>query len=237
MVTMPNPADPRPGGATRSIGQVLAILRPDFPEISISKIRFLESEGLVAPQRAASGYRRYTDADVERLRYVLAVQREHYVPLRVIREHLAQMDRGQAPPALGLVRQAESVSTPASPAPAPSRQAMRLSRQELLEASGLTDAALTELERTQIVLPRRGTSHYNRDALTLAIAARRLGDYGIDARHLRAFKMSADREVSLVEQAIAPHVRRAGGNRDVSAEVTQLVISFHAALVRTAMER
>jgi DNA-binding transcriptional MerR regulator len=237
MVTMPNPADSLPGGATRSIGQVLAILRPDFPEISISKIRFLESEGLVAPQRAASGYRRYTDSDIERLRYVLAVQREHYVPLRVIREHLAQMDRGQAPPALGLVRHGESGSTAATPAPAPSRQAMRLSRQELLEASGLSEAALTELERTQIVLPRRGTSHYNRDALTLAIAARRLGEYGIDARHLRAFKMSADREVSLVEQAIAPHVRRASGNRDVSAEVTQLVISFHAALVRTAMER
>jgi DNA-binding transcriptional MerR regulator len=239
MVTMPNPADPRPGGATRSIGQVLAILRPDFPEISISKIRFLEAEGLVAPQRAASGYRRYTDADVERLRYVLAVQREHYVPLRVIREHLAQMDRGQAPPTLGLVRQGDSSSgsAAAGPAPAAPRQPLRLSRQELLEASGLTDAALAELERTQIVLPKRGTSHYTRDALTLAIAARRMGEYGIDARHLRAFKMSADREVGLVEQAIAPHVRRAGGNRDVSAEVTQLVISFHAALVRTAMER
>ena len=239
MVTMPNPADPGPGGATRSIGQVLAVLRPDFPEISISKIRFLESEGLVSPQRAASGYRRYTDADIERLRYILAVQREHYVPLRVIREHLAQIDRGQSPPTLGLVRQppdGRSGSAAASPNPPP-RQPLRLSRQELLESSGLTEAALTELERTQIVLPRRGTSHYGRDALTLAIAARRMGEYGIDARHLRAFKMSADREVSLVEQAIAPHVRRAGGNRDVSGEVTQLVISFHAALVRTAMER
>ncbi len=106
-----------------------------------------------------------------------------------------------------------------------------------LDASGLTESALSELERTQIVVPRRGGSHYGRDALTLAIAARRMGEYGIDGRHLRAFKMSADREVGLVEQAIAPHVRRAGGNRDVSGEVTQLVISFHAALVRTAMER
>jgi DNA-binding transcriptional MerR regulator len=239
MVTMPNPADPPPGSATRSIGQVLAILRPDFPEISISKIRFLESEGLVSPQRAASGYRRYTDADIERLRYILAVQREHYVPLRVIREHLAQIDRGQSPPTLGLVRQPpdpRSGSGAANPAPPP-RQPLRLSRQELLESSGLTEAALAELERTQIVLPRRGTSHYGRDALTLAIAARRMGEYGIDARHLRAFKMSADREVSLVEQAIAPHVRRAGGDHYVSGEVTQLVISFHAALVRTAMER
>ena len=87
------------------------MLRPDFPEISISKIRFLESEGLVAPQRAESGYRRYTDADVERLRYVLAVQREHYVPLKVIRDHLAQIDRGLTPPSLGSVRQPEGADT------------------------------------------------------------------------------------------------------------------------------
>ena len=246
---MPNPPDPRSRNATRSIGQVLAVLRPDFPEISISKIRFLESEGLVSPQRAESGYRRYTDADVERLRYVLAVQREHYVPLKVIRDHLAQIDRGLNPPLLGSVRQpdgAEAGGGSASEAPAPSPPAtaaaaakapLRLSRAELLEASGLTEAALSELERNQIILTRRGTSSYGRDALTLAVAARRLGEYGLDGRHLRAFKMAADREVGLVEQAIAPHVRRAGGNRDVSAEVTQLVISFHAALVRTAMER
>jgi DNA-binding transcriptional MerR regulator len=240
---MPNQPDPRGRVATRSIGQVLAVLRPDFPEISISKIRFLESEGLVSPQRAESGYRRYTDADVERLRYVLAVQREHYVPLKVIRDHLAQIDRGLNPPLLGSVRQPESAepggsaADAPSPSPPASKAPLRLSRAELLEASGLTEAALSELERNQIILPRRGTSSYGRDALTLAVAARRLGEYGLDGRHLRAFKMSADREVGLVEQAIAPHVRRAGGNRDVSAEVTQLVISFHAALVRTAMER
>ena len=236
---MAESADSRPRGSTRSIGQVLALLRDDFPDVSISKIRFLESEGLISPQRAASGYRRYADADVDRLRYVLAVQREHYVPLKVIREHLDQIDKGLNPPSLGSAREPESdgpVATTPPPPPAP-RQPLRLSRQDLLEASGLTESALSELERTQIVVPRRGTSHYGRDALTLAIAARRMGEYGIDGRHLRAFKMSADREVGLVEQAIAPHVRRAGGNRDVSGEVTQLVISFHAALVRTAMER
>jgi DNA-binding transcriptional MerR regulator len=83
--------------ATRSIGQVMAILRTEFPEISISKIRFLEAEGLITPQRAPSGYRRYAESDVERLRYVLSVQREHYLPLKVIREHLEQLDRGQTP--------------------------------------------------------------------------------------------------------------------------------------------
>ena len=87
--------------ATRSIGQVMAILRTEFPDISISKIRFLEAEGLITPQRAPSGYRRYTESDVERLRYVLSVQREHYLPLKVIREHLEQLDRGQTPLGVG----------------------------------------------------------------------------------------------------------------------------------------
>ena len=232
---------------TRSIGQVLAALKGDFPDISISKIRFLESEGLITPERAASGYRRYSQGDLDRLRYVLSVQRDHYLPLRVIKQHLELVDRGEpAPdvPTLARGGQADATGgggggdarTP-TPPQAPPRAPVRMTRADLLEASGLSDAALTELERTQIVQPRRGTVHYGRDALTLAVAARRMAEYGIDGRHLRAFKMSADREVGLVEQAIAPHIRRAGGNHDVQGEVTQLVISFHAALVRTAMER
>ncbi|HEY5821104.1 MAG TPA: MerR family transcriptional regulator [Propionibacteriaceae bacterium] len=244
---MANSGDARPRATTRSIGQVLSTLKAEFPDISISKIRFLEAEGLIAPERAPSGYRRYADTDLDRLRYVLSVQREHYLPLKVIKEHLDLMDRGVTPPAVATLRAGQAASegapseaqptgtVPVVP-PAP-KQPLRLSRQDLLDASGLTESALVELERTQIVLPKRGSTHYGRDALTLAIAARRMAEYGIDGRHLRAFKMSADREVGLVEQAIAPHVRRAGGNRDVSGEVTQLVISFHAALVRTAMDR
>ena len=225
----------------RSIGQVLASLKGEFPDISISKIRFLESEGLLSPERAPSGYRRYTTSDIERLRYVLSVQRNHYLPLKVIRDHLDMMDRGMSPPAIESLQPTATESPQPGSLPAapltPPKQPLRLSRQDLLEASGLSEAALLDLERTQIVVPKRGTSHYGREALTLAIAAKRMAEYGIDSRHLRAFKMSADREVGLVEQAIAPHVRRAGGNKDVSGEVTQLVISFHAALVRTAMER
>ena len=246
---------------TRSIGQVMAILRTEFPEISISKIRFLEAEGLLSPLRAPSGYRRYTEGDLERLRYVLSVQREHYLPLKVIREHLEQIDRGQTPqtqtpqtqtpqtqtpqtlsglsgaPSNGLSGAGPNVLQGPHPTAATAKQPVRLTRQELLDASGLTESALSELERTQIVATRRGTAHYGRDALTLAIAARRLAEYGIDGRHLRAFKLAAEREVGLVEQAIAPYARRAGSNRDVPGDVTQLVISFHAALVRTAMER
>jgi DNA-binding transcriptional MerR regulator len=232
----------RPRHAARSIGQVMAILRTEFPDISISKIRFLEAEGLITPQRAPSGYRRYTENDVERLRYVLAVQRDHYLPLKVIREHLEQLDRGQAQFTTGAQSAlagigGQSAERPASPSATAAKQPVRLTRQELLDASGLTESALSELERTQILTTRRGTAHYGRDALTLAIAARRLAEYGLDGRHLRAFKLSADREVGLVEQVIAPYIRRTGGNRDVPGDVTQLVISFHAALVRTAMER
>jgi DNA-binding transcriptional MerR regulator len=223
---------------TRSIGHVLGLLKGEFPDISISKIRFLESEGLISPRRAPSGYRRYTDADIERLRYVLSVQKSHYLPLRVIREHLDAMDRGQAPPPLeSPFRPMEQAATGSATAQPTTKQPVRLSRAELLEASGLSELALAELERNQIVQTKRGSTHYGRDALTLAVAARRLAEYGIDGRHLRAFKISADREVGLVEQAIAPHMRRPGGNKEVTSEVTQLVISFHAALVRTAMER
>ncbi len=242
MTSSPN----QPRTQLRSIGQVLAGLKNDFPDISISKIRFLEAEGLISPERAPSGYRRYDPADVERLRYVLSVQRDHYLPLKVIREHLEAMDKGRAPPPLpgqfgGAASPVDSgeatgEAAPTAPPPPP-RQPVRLTRTDLLEASGLTEAALVELERQQIVLPKRGSTHYGREALTLAIAARRLAEFGVDGRHLRAFKMSADREVGLVEQAIAPYVRRAASGRDVAGEVTQLVISFHAALVRLAMER
>ena len=106
-------------GVSRSIGQVLAALKADFPDISISKIRFLESEGLIAPERAASGYRRYAEHDLERLRYVLAVQRDHYLPLKVIKEHLALMDRGEAPPPVpGLDPRAAGRGSPPSAWPA-----------------------------------------------------------------------------------------------------------------------
>ena len=241
-----------PGGPKlRSIGQALNALRSEFPDISISKIRFLESEGLITPERSpTSGYRRYSEADIERLRYILSVQRDHYLPLKVIREHLEKLDQGQPPPPIPTLQPPETGDAKPGQQPAPNqaaqaaqqqhqqqRQAIRLTRSQLLEASGLSEPALTELERMMIVQPRRGTAHYGRDALTIAIAARRMSEIGIDTRHLRAFKMSVDREVGLVEQAIAPHVRRAGGNTELTREITQLVISFHAALVRTAMEQ
>lgn len=256
----PAPRSQVPRNQVRSIGQVLAALKADFPDVSISKIRFLETEGLVTPERAPSGYRRYVESDIERLRYVLTVQRDHYLPLKVIREHLSLIDRGEAPPGRAGLLPAGATpvdpgsspastpndataggdgatpATPTAPAP-PSRQPLRLSRKDLLETSGLSESALMELERNNIVSPRRGTAYYGRDALTLATAAKRLSDYGMDGRHLRAFKMAADREIGMVEQAIAPYLRRSEGRGDVVAEVLSLVINFHAALVRSGMEK
>jgi DNA-binding transcriptional MerR regulator len=224
----------------RSIGQVLAILKPDFEDVSISKIRFLESEGLISPERAPSGYRRYAESDIERLRYILDVQKNHYLPLKVIREHLEMMDRGQEPPALGGTR-----TTPATEGgdgtaglaaqPRPPKRAIRITRRELLELSGLSEPALTELEKHQLVLPRRGTIYYGRDALTVAVISRKLAAFGMDARHLRVVKQAAEREVGLIEQAIAPHLRRNPTSRALPAEVMQLVLHAHAAIMRSQL--
>lgn len=225
----------------RSIGQVLAVLKPDFDDISISKIRFLEAEGLISPERAPSGYRRYAESDIERLRYILDVQKNHYLPLKVIREHLDMMDRGQQPPALVTAPAGTAAAEAADPAsgltpqPHPPRRAIRVTRRELLEVSGLNEAALTELEKHQLVVPRRGTIYYGRDALTVAVVARKLAAYGLDARHLRVVKQAAEREVGLIEQAIAPHLRRNPAARSLPADVMQLVLHAHAAIMRSQL--
>jgi len=222
----------------RSIGQVLAVLKPDFPDVSISKIRFLETEGLISPERAPSGYRRYSDSDIERLRYILDVQKNHYLPLKVIREHLEMIDRGQEPPALDPPRPPSDDAPPASAvatAPRPPKRAIRVTRRELLEVSGLSDPSLAELEKHGLVVPRRGTVYYGRDALTIAVIARKLAAFGMDARHLRVVKQAAEREVGLIEQAIAPHLRRNPTARQLPVDVMQLVLHAHAAIMRSSL--
>ena len=226
----------------RSIGQVLAVLKEDFPDISISKIRFLESEGLIAPERAPSGYRRYAESDIVRLRYILTVQKSHYLPLKVIREHLEAMDRGEEPPRLEPLTGAAAATEVPSVHPAgngqqqrSAKRPIRITRRELLELSGLSEASLAELERHALVNPRRGTVYYGRDALTVAVAARKLAAYGMDARHLRVVKQAAEREVGLIEQAITPHLRRSQSPQQLAKEVMQLVMHAHAAIMRSTM--
>lgn len=229
-----------PVSAKRTIGQVLPLLKSEFPDITISKIRFLEQAGLVLPERTASGYRRYAESDIERLRYILTVQRDHYLPLKVIKENLELMDRGLEPPKVetpsprAMTKTADEVP---SAEPAADKKAIKLTRRELLQVSGVSEATLIEMERQHMIMPRRGSMYYGREALTLCVVARKLKAYGMDTRHLRAIKQSAEREAGLVEQAVAPHLGNRAANAKMVHELSQLVVHAHAAMMYTLLER
>ncbi|MFV0406538.1 MAG: MerR family transcriptional regulator [Propioniciclava sp.] len=227
--------------ATRSIGQVLKVLKEDFEDVSISKIRFLEGEGLITPERAPSGYRRYSDADVSRLRYILDVQKNHYLPLKVIRQNLEVMDSGEEPPGPGAPAPTETVVPPPSAvapavaAAASTKRPIHITRKRLLRLSGLSEAEFAELERHDLVVPRHGTIYYGRDALTIAVVARKLTQYGMDARHLRVIKHAAEREAALLDQALAPYAHRGAQGRQAVQELLHLAVTAHAALVRSTL--
>jgi DNA-binding transcriptional MerR regulator len=234
------------GRARISIGEVLDQLRPDFPGLNISKIRYLESEGLVEPERTPSGYRKFSAQDVERLRYVLVAQREHYLPLKVIREHLDAMDRGLEPPALPTTGpQVPRVVLSGDGMPSPEAFAaggaeLRLSRRELVETAAIDEALLEQLVAFGMVRLRPGSKHFDGDALVIAKAAGELAAYGLEPRHLRAFKTAADREVGLVEQAVAPlRGQRDPGSQARSEEavrdIAALAVKLHATLVKAGL--
>ena len=237
--------------ARLSIGEVLEQLRDDFPGLNISKIRFLEAEGLIEPERTPSGYRKFSHQDVDRLRYVLTCQREHYLPLKVIREHLDAIDRGLEPPALN------GTSTPQVPRVVldgdgyPTHESfaadvseLRLSRNELLTSAQIEDSLLEQLETYGLVTPRQGSARrsapYDGDALVIAKTAGELAAFGLEPRHLRAFKTSADREIGLVEQVVAPMRRGRDATASARAEeaiaqMAALSVRLHATLVKAAL--
>ena len=232
----------RPLGDGLSIGAVLGQLRPDFPDVTISKIRFLESEGLIQPARTASGYRRFTPADVARLRFVLAAQRDHYLPLKVIKEQLDAADRGE--PGQELPRAALS-SVPADGLPRPEEFAdtpvRRLTQEELLDQAGIDLATLRELEQYGLVRPGAG-GFYDTESAAVARLVRAMAGYGIEPRHLRAFRASADREVGLLEQIVAPLYRQQGedarGRADEAMrELAALSVGLHTVLVKAGLRR
>jgi bifunctional DNase/RNase/DNA-binding transcriptional MerR regulator len=205
------------------IGEVLAQLQPEFPDISTSKIRFLEAEGLIEPARSRSGYRRFSAGDIERLRFILTMQRDSYLPLRVIRERLADGAGG---------------SEGADGQPQAGRASADLTRRQLLDAAEISESELTELEDYGLI--RRVGRLYGADALTVARALAALRQYGVQARHLRAVKASADREANLVEQVVAPQLRQRGpGARDAAArtawQIADLTLRLHATLVESAL--
>jgi len=237
-------AVPGPGAAARgqplmSIGEVLAQLRVEFPDTTISKLRFLEAEGLVSPQRTPSGYRKYSWDDVARLRYVLTAQRDQYLPLRVIREQLARADReaasGQERPRPSLVAVGPDGEVPGREAPAETR----LGRAELVARSGIDEGLLTESERMGLVVSHP-PGWYDADALVIAQAVAGLAAYGLEPRHLRAFRTAADREVGLFAQLLTPLARQndpAAQARaaETARELAGLSQRLHAALVRVGL--
>jgi DNA-binding transcriptional MerR regulator len=258
------------------IGEVLAKLRGEFPDISVSKIRFLESAGLIAPARAPSGYRKFGVDDVERLRYILTVQRDQYLPLRVIKERLpGPAEPLPAPPvpaapapasppsavspttvapttgppsAVSATTVAPTTGAPTTGRPAgpvftggqAAQDAPRpgLTRRELLEAAGITDDQLAELEDFGLV--RRDGRQYGPDALEITRTVLALAAYGVQARHLRGVRVAAERETTLIEQVVAPTLRQRSPLARASAgavarEIADLSVRLHRALIEAAL--
>lgn len=214
---------------TMSIGVVLERLRVDFPDVTVSKIRFLESEGLVSPQRTASGYRRFTEADVDRLRYVLTTQRDHYLPLKVIREQLEAMDAGKL----------SAVDTPAEPLIAPEKfraaTSTRLSDGELATQAKSPVEFVGELVEAGIIAPDRA-GLFTSDDLAIVSAASALNDMGLGVRQIKMIRTSALREADMISQICGG---AAGSKRQQNADKAQQasaqLVSLHASLMKSAL--
>jgi DNA-binding transcriptional MerR regulator len=234
-----------------SIGAVLAQLRGDFPDVTISKIRFLESEGLVRPGRTPSGYRQFTAADVERLRFVLAAQRDHYLPLKVIKEQLETADRGiEISGVLGKApRKLVSVDSDTVPAPVTGvpqaedfaeSQEFRLTQEELLSQASIDMVMLGELQQYGLIKPGPA-GFYDLDAVAIARTVKSMTEFGIEPRHLRAFRASADREVGLIEQIVAPVLRHRDAEASARAdemirELAVLSVALRTLLVKAGIK-
>ncbi len=221
-----------------TIGEVLAVLRDDFPDVTISKIRYLESEDLVHPQRTPSGYRKFSRADVSRLRYVLTAQRDHYLPLRVIKDHLEALDRGEPVPA----GTGPATVPPPAPATAPATadgEAAPLTPDQFARAAGLEPEQLADCVQFGLLVTDAEGRHPVAD-LPVARAAAGLARHGIEPRHLRVYRTGVEREAGLVEQLVAPVLRaRSEEARTRAAEklrdLAGLSAQLHTALLEARL--
>ncbi|HJT93353.1 MAG TPA: MerR family transcriptional regulator [Mycobacterium sp.] len=225
-----------------SIGAVLDLLRGDFPDVTISKIRFLEAEGLVTPERTASGYRRFTAYDCARLRFILTAQRDQYLPLKVIKAQLDAQPDGELPQTGSAYGQPRLVPVDAqfgegSAAVAPTQ--IRLSREDLLARSGVDDELLTALVKAGVITTGPG-GFFDEHSVVIVQCARALAEYGVEPRHLRAFRSAADRQSDLISQIAGPVVKagKAGARDradDLAREVAALAITLHTSLIKSAV--
>jgi len=222
----------------------LESLRPDFPDVTISKIRFLEAEGLVTPQRSGSGYRRFTAYDCARLRFILTAQRDHYLPLKVIKAQLDAQPDGALPEtgsSYGVPRlvpvsteghDGQSAYDTSAVAPAQ----VRLSREDLLARSGVDEELLGALIKAGVVTSGPG-GFFDEHMVVTAQCAKALADYGVEPRHLRAFRSAADRQSDLIAQIAGPVVKAGARDRadDLAREVAALAITLHTSLIKSAV--
>lgn len=225
------------------IGKVIEELRPEFPEITITKIRYLESEGLVEPERTASGYRKFSYADVERLRFILTQQRDKFWPLSHIRQVLEDMDKGVVPPdevggavAVPHLRLAED-GMPDAEAFREGRSRIRLSQAEILESAKITPDLLEAIEQYGLINRRTAQSFYDGNDLTIASVVAEFARLGLEPRHLKIFRTAADREIGLFEQILSPAARQQDKDRaaELTAAIAALSVKLHTVLVRVGL--
>ena len=211
-----------------NIGHVLAELNQDFEDLSPSKLRFLEEQGLVSPQRTASGYRKFTQLDIERIRIVLELQRDQYLPLKVIRAYLADLDAGKQP----------SLPSGASVNPQHLRQARNktFTKIELIAETAITDSLIAEAQDVNLI----GWEPFETKDVEIARAIVHLQRFGIAPRHLRGLKASTDREIGIIEGVVAPVLSKndtASRSRAAhyAAEIENQFASIRAELIRSVI--
>ncbi|MGJ9412257.1 MerR family transcriptional regulator [Aeromicrobium sp. CF4.19] len=228
--------EPLPKATRLGIGKVLDELRPEFPTLTISKIRYLEEQELIEPERTASGYRKFSFEDVERLRFILRQQKKFW-PLSNIRQLLDDMDRGLVPQTeLGTATRVPEVGMADDGLPPPEtflegRSQLRLSREEVLESSGISGELLQQVEEHGLIRRRPSQRYYDGDDLVIAGVAKDFAALGLEPRHLRHFATSADRQASLFEQVTGPRGREDEPTSTL-AQLAALSVRLHTVLVR-----
>ncbi|MGI9084750.1 MAG: transcriptional regulator FtsR [Aeromicrobium sp.] len=236
--------DAVPELARLGIGKVLEELHGEFPTLTISKIRFLEQQGLLEPERTASGYRKFTFADVERLRFILRQQAApNFWPLSHLRQVLDEMDRGQIPDTtMGKTSRVPHLSLAADGLPSvetfrEGRSQLRLSREELLESSGLDGDVLAAVEEFGLISRRPTQTYYDGDDLQVAALVADFSQLGLEPRHLRHFGAQADREANLVDQVVSPRSRSLDQEaaEQAAAALAALSVRLHTVLVRNRL--
>jgi DNA-binding transcriptional MerR regulator len=220
-----------PDRSQLSIGEVINLLRDDFPDVSVSKIRFLESQGLIDPDRSGSGYRQFDSIDVARLRFILQQQRDHFLPLKVIKSKLTLWERGEETADGGKPGQG-TLDRPGEP----------LDRSELLKRSRLEESQLTALIDIGLIRPIEDSVVFPPEAGIIAMEAKRLMDQGLEARHLRTVKLSSEREADLLEQLVTPLLKASNAEakaraKDVLESSLDSVLAMHRALLSSELRQ